>query len=67
MIHKNNMYKVTDIGIGLRESGYKQFVPAGTIVKALEDAPADSWDIVDVLLPDGSESGVYSFQLEKRR
>lgn len=66
MIKEGSFYVVTPVAPGLRTSYPLKEVPPGTIVKALEDAPQGSLDVIDVLHPNGNVLSVYSFQLMKK-
>lgn len=64
MITKGKYYKVNPVPKRLQESYPLKEIKMTSIVKALEDAPGGSLDVVDVMDRAGNLKSVYSFQLE---
>lgn len=63
MAKKGRCYIVKKVSSGLRDTYALSEVRAGTKVRALEDAPKGSLDVIDVETPSGKIKNVYSFQL----
>jgi len=65
MAQKGRFYSVTAVPKGLKRSYPLSEVRHGMIVRALENSPKGSLDVVDVrLLKSGKLKSVYSFQLD---